>query len=421
MGDVQTPATGVAQGRRERTTAALLVFVVLASVYAMTARWTSPPYGDDALTNVFSGWTLATTGTPWIADQPVELDDGRLLFVGWIVEGTGGLTSQYPPGAALTVAPAYWLADLVADVDTRPVTLTDPTAPEFGAVTYQEPPVWPATLSAVLVTAAFGAVVTMTASALGEDRRTAIVVGLAAGLATSAWAVASAKSWLHGPTMLAISLALLAAARSRWLAAGLAFGFGILCRPHVAIVAAVVGLWVGVARREWRPVAEVGIGSGMGLAALLAYNRAVHGEWSVIGGYSADFAENAASSDLLGFAANVGLGLLHPRYGLLLWAPFLVVLGFAAWRYRGTLPDWSWAATVGGVAYLLLQWKANRASGGEGFFPYRYPIAMLAASMPLLGSVGARWWRDHDGPGRRVLAYTLVFATLGQLTGAVAF
>lgn len=411
----QPAATGRSTGR-----VILIVFTSLALLYAVTARW-SAPYGGDEWTNAITGWSLAEEGTFVAEGMAPIVETGRPGFIGWFVDGVDGPVSQYPPGAALTVAPAYALADAVVGIDATSVTLVDPRFPTVGSVTLDVPPMWPATLSSVVVTALACAVVAATVLSAGASPRDAVLVGLVAGVATSAWGVASNSSWTHGPTMLAVSLAGLAAARGRWWLCGLAYGAGVLVRPHVALIAAVLGLWLLVRRRHIAPVAAIGAGSSLGLALVLLYNQRMFGAPSISGGYSGDFAERALTGDPLWFVANVARGLVAIDYGLLLWAPFLLVLAPAAWRHRHRLPDWSVGAALGGTAYLLLQWRANRASGGEGFFPYRYPLAMLFACAPALGLTALHWWDTTTGVRRRLLPYSLVIAVIGQVFGAIAF
>lgn len=408
---------------RERTRSwgpartAVVVFVALAAVYSTTAKWSEMPYGIDAYTNAITGRAIAVEGTPVVSGYEEAAAEPVRNYLAVVVETPRGPVSQYPPGAALTVAPFYLLPHEPA----VEMTLAEAGRPDLPPATVPVPPLWPATLSAVVVTAAALAVLSLTLSRLGLAGEQVLVVALAGGVTTSAWAVASRKPWTHGSAMLAISLACWAASRDRWLGCGLALGAAVLVRPHLAVIAAVVGVWVSVTRRDWRPVLGVGTGSTLGLAALVGFNAVFHGAPSVIGGYSADFAERARDTDLVAYAVNIALGLFAPRYGLLVWAPVVVILACAAYGIRHSVPDWTLAAAVGGVTYLLVQWKANRASGGFAFFPYRYPLEALMAAAPLLGLAAVDWWHTRTGLARRLVPYTLVTATIGQVFGAIAF
>ncbi len=402
--------------RAAMATVGLAALLVVLPLYAVSAAWDGEDYGIDAFTNAVTAWYLANTGSPVVSGHEPIVERGVRGYVAWFVPSENGPVSQYPPGTAATLVPFYWLSG----VETTPQTRTETRHPELGAVTVPVPPMWPATIAALLVTASFCGAVAATMLQLGTGRRDAIVVGVLAGTATSAWSVAANMSWTHGPAMLAVAAGGLAAARDRWFGTGLAYGAGILVRPHIAVVAAVLGLVVGFRRRDWRPVVAVGLGAGIGLAALLTYNAAVHGAPSVSGGYPPVLLERALAVDAWSFVRNVARGLAHPRYGLLIWAPFLLPLGLAAWRDRRAVPDWTVAAALGGIAYLLLQWKANRASGGAGYFSYRYPLEALAAAAPLLGLVGIRLLRGPEALLRRMLIAGLAIAVVMQAIGAFA-
>lgn len=391
----------------------MVVVGVLGLLFAATATWTLP-YHIDALTNAYTGWYLGVEGTTIASGHEVFVQPGQRANTTWFVESPEGPVSQYPPGAALTSAPFY----AASRPPLEPVRLFGSNRPGVEPVSTTAPAVWPATLSAVLVTAIACAAVGQVSRDLGLDRRRAIVTGVVVGVATGAWSVASNQSWTHGPGMMAVGVALLAFARDRWLLGGLALGFGVLVRPHLALVAAAVGVWVAWRRRDWRPLVGVGGGSSVGLAAVLAYNRAVWHTWTISGGYGADFGSNLTSLDFGAFAVNVLLGLVSPTRGLLVWAPFLLVLVPVAWSIRDRIPDWAQAASVGGALYLLVQWKANRYSGGAGFFAYRYPLEALVAAAPCL--VLAHRAASMRGPMiGRLARLTLVAAATGQAVGAV--
>lgn len=394
-------------------TTSLVVVAVLAPIFALTATW-SHPFGIDTLTNVLSGYAIATEGTTTTASyEPLSHPAGRAVAL--YVDSPRGPVSQYPPGVALSIAPFYALSGVEAAprevrsnyLDAPPVELPIPDA-------------WPATLSALLTTVGGCAAVAVACRAGGARHRSASLVGIATGLTTGAWSVASDQPWQHGPAMLCIGVAVAAASRSRWWLTGVAFGAGIVVRPHIAVVAAAVGVGVTLSRRSVGPVVGVGGGALTGLASLLAYNHHVFGVVSISGGYPSDFADRALSPDVAVWASTVLEGLIHQDYGLLVWAPHAALLALWAWQDRRAVPDWSVAAALGGVAYLLLQWKANRASGGTGFFPYRYPIEMLTAAAPLLGLVAIARWREGTRQ-RLIVVVACVIAATGQLVGALGY
>jgi hypothetical protein len=81
-------------------------------------------------------------------------------------------------------------------------------------------------------------------------------------------------------------------------------------------------------------------------------------------------------------------------------------------------PDWALAADVGGVLYLLIQWRANRFSGGAAFFAYRYPMETLTVMAPGLYLGYQRWVRGRP-LAERALRFSLAVSVAAQGTGAL--
>lgn len=398
---------------RRRGVVFACVFVPLIAVYSLTAQW-GLPYHIDALTNAITGWYIGNEGTVIASEHDGLATPEQYAQLGWFVESPKGTVGQYPPGAALVAGAVYAVTpgDMTAHV------MSGNNFEGSGTVTVPIPPLWPATLSAVLTTAGAAAVLALVFLLLSGDQRTAVAGGLVFGLATGAWAVASAASWTHGPAMLAVALALLAAQHDRWAASGAAFAFAILTRPHLAVIAAAIGIGVALRRRTARPAVLLGLTAAIGLAGIVAYNNAIWGEPSISGGYGDGFERQFAHSGLGWFVSNVLGGLVDPHHGLLIWAPFVVVLGVAAVAVRHQLVDWSAAAAVGGVLYLLIQWRANAFAGGEGHFAYRYPLEALTAAAPALYLGYERWVRPRL-TAQRFLAVGLAIGFGGQLTAAI--
>ena len=124
---------------------------------------------------------------------------------------------------------------------------------------------------------------------------------------------------------------------------------------------------------------------------LLWYNWWVWGTPSISGGYGDGFVGNALSTDFGAYVVNIFGALTDPFHGLLTYSPFLLILipGLReAWKNS---PDWAKGGSIGGIVYLLVQLKANRFSGGEGFVGYRYPLEALTASAVLLFVSYQRW------------------------------
>ena len=55
-----------------------------------------------------------------------------------------------------------------------------------------------------------------------------------------------------------------------------------------------------------------------------------------------------------------------------------------------------------------MQFQANRLSGGEGFFGYRYPLEALAASAPLLVIAAYAWIGDDERRRRMAVAFAVL-------------
>lgn len=356
----------------------LVISGPLLVVYLATATW-SPPYNIDAFTNVLTAWQLGTEGT-FLLESHEELADPEYYgSVAWVVKSEDSAASQYPPGTALLAAPLYALWP----EDARLVNLGSTARPDSERVDVLRPPLGPAAITAAFTVAIAIGLLGVTFRQLGAGPGVAVAGAYLAGLGTSAWSVAADQLWQHGPGMLWMALALVLAERHT-LAAGSSLGAAILTRPPTAIIAASMGLYASWRERSIRPAVRPGVGALVGLGLFLAYNQLVFGDPSLSAGYGTSFQDRTLSADVSGYATNVFLGLFSPTRGLLVWSPFLLVLlpGLrAAWKVA---PPWARGAALGSVLYLLLQYKANQSSGGEGFFAYRYPLEPLVAAAPVL-------------------------------------
>ena len=123
----------------------------------------------------------------------------------------------------------------------------------------------------------------------------------------------------------------------------------------------------------------------------------------------------------MNYFGNVALALVHPVRGLLVYSPFLIFLipGLpAAWRKA---PGWVQGSAIGGVLYLLFQLKANRYSGGDSFWGYRYPLEALAAAGPLLLLSYTEWLRQQSALLRRLFLYAAAGSIVLTAMGAIYF
>jgi alpha-1,2-mannosyltransferase len=376
----------------------------------------SPPNHIDPFTNRVTAWSLGTRGT-FILDDHVHLTDpdyyGNLAWIVPTDEGGDRAASQYPPGAALLAAPLY----AVWPDDARLQSLSGLNRPDVAPVELLIPPIAPAAITASLAVAVAIGLLGLAFRRLTDAPGVALAGAYVAGLGTSAWSVAADRLWQHGPAMLWIALALVLTTR-HVVGSGFAWGAAVLTRPPIAVIAAATGLYRGWKERSIRPAILTGIGALVGVGLFLAYNQAVFGSFSISAGYGTTFQDRALDGDLTGYAKNVFLGVFSASRGFLIWSPFLVVLipGLPpAWR---AAPSWVRGSAIGGLLYLLIQYKANRFSGGSGFYSYRYPLETLTAAAPLLFLSFKEWVAPRPRASRVFVALAIASVVI-HAVGAV--
>jgi hypothetical protein len=376
----------VAPGASDRR-AWLAVFLGVLPIYLLTAH-----YGHssvDTQSSVLPAWQLVHHGNIW-----VEHLDPRVY---WAVPSGDHLVSNRMPGTVLVnlpfVALLYWLG----------------------------PSLVPSALTAAFLTAAAVGVLFLVFRRL-TDQRSAVLATAVMALGTSLWTIAAAEAWTHTVDALCLALAMYAMSRGRPLWAGIAFAAAITARPHVAVVALVLGIGLAIAGRSLRPMLAVGIPSAIGLAAVIGWNGLVFGGTSVTGGYdsyvSTNLTETSGSST--SFLASNFLGFLFsPQRGLFVFLPIAALLLFgmrAGWREAA---PWVRLMALGGVAYTLVQLRIN-GYGGDAFYGYRLATELVVCTAPLAvlacrSWVAARSWRVQLGAVLAVLSIGL------QAVGAFAF
>lgn len=407
------PTASIAHERADRLDRRHLLggLALLALLYAATATW-STPYFVDAFTNAVQARTMAADGTVFVEGYDHVLGppyEGQLT---WLVPAGEGTTSQYPPGTAAWAAPFY-----LFDTSTEVTSVVFAEGPDPETIRIVVPSLAPAAVAAVVsVVIAMGFLAATIRRVMG-DRATLVAVAGAA-LGTGAWSIAADMLWQHGPAMMCISAGVWAAATDRFRWSGLAFAAAILVRPHTALIAASLGLVMALRRRAWQPVVWIGLCSSLGLVALIAYNDAVFGSPSISGGYGGVFTDRLVSTGVGAFVGRAVGVFVDPDVGMLLYSPFLVLCILGAIRVRRTAPDWALGAFVGALAYLIVQIRANRISGGGGFFAYRYPLEALMAAGPYL-AMAARDWVGSDENRRRILGAALAGSVAIHGLGAI--
>lgn len=382
----------------------LWVAIPLLAFYLLVPNPGLPPSGNhiDPLTNAVTGWHLGMRGTVVLDGFEDATAQDYFRNIGWFVDSPRGPVSQYPPGAAALSAPLYWIANEPA-VDTPMTGSNNPQAPPL---VLPMPSVGPANVTAAITVAIAMGVLAATLLSVGLSFRFALLAGGIAGLVTPFWTVAASALWQHGPGAMWVAIGVLLASRERYLWSGLAFGAAVMTRPHLALIAAAIGVYVSWKERRTKPMLLMAVGSGVGLAGLLAYNWWLWGRLTVSGGYSVNFGENLVEGDLVSYARNIFSALLDPTLGILMVSVFFVPLLLRvrpAWKLA---PAWARGAALGAVIYLLVQYKANRYSGGAGFLGYRYPLEPFIAATPLLALSFTKW--AQGGAVARVLFAVLV-------------
>lgn len=385
----------------------LLIFTPLLALYLATTMW-SPPNHIDPFTNRVTAWSLGTQGT-FILDDHVHLTDpdfyGNLAWIVPTDEDGDRAASQYPPGAALLAAPLY----AVWPDDARLQSLSGLNRPDVAPVELLIPPIAPAAITASLAVAVAIGLLGLAFRRLTDAPGVALAAAYVAGLGTSAWSVAADRLWQHGPAMLWIALALVLTTR-HVVGSGFAWGAAILTRPPIAVIAAATGIYRAWRERSIRPAILTGIGAAVGLGLFLVYNQFIFGSLSISAGYGSSFQDRALDGDLTSYGRNIFLGAFSASRGFLVWSPFLLVLlpGVrAAWKVA---PAWVRGSAIGGLLYLLIQYKANRFSGGSGFYSYRYPLEALTAAAPLLFLSFKEWVTPR--PRMRRIFLALVTASI---------
>jgi len=395
----------------------LSLFLPLSLIYGATASW-QLPQDFDALTNAVTAWHIGKSGSPMLPGYEYLTTAPYVTFMGSFMNAPGGTTSVAPPGAALLAAPLYAftpgelqmfaLLYVFTPAELQVFEIYNQEKLDFGAVGIPLPPLWPATFVAVFATAAAMSILGLAFLQQGAPNEAWAAAWIAA-LGTSAWSVASDALFMHGPAMLWIALGVYLSSQQRYWTAGLSLGAAVLSRPHTAVIPAALGIGISAFTRNLRPIAHIGLASSLGVLALVAYNFVAFDKASILAGYSGAFARRLVAPDPFFFFNNLFGGLFAPSQGFLVLSPFLLLLvpGLCpAWRHSA---PWVRSAAVGGLVYLLLQFKMNRYDPANSTL-YRYPLEALTASAPLWFAAYLYWLKGAGGIWRRLLPKAVVLA-----------
>ena len=375
----------------------LRVFLLVLPVFLLTAHYAT--VSVDTSSAYVPAWHFVHHGNLWLEDMKHPPY--------WTVHGAGHLVSNRTPGVILVNVPVYLLLFFLGPV------------PLGGALT------------AAMLTAATVATLFVVARRLASPN-VALGVALVAAFGTSLWSVASAEIWTHTVDALCLALAMLLLARNRYLAAGAVIGISSMARPHLVVVAAVLGLYLSFHHRSLRPAIALGAGSGPGFAALLLLNRAVYGRWT-ISGYAGYVTQNLTGGSSTGGAGHTGLlamveqylsniagFLFSPLCGVLLYLPIALLVVVAlrpAWR---AAPAWCRGILLGGVAYSLVQLKINSYVGGAAFYGYRLATELVICACPMAVFAYTRWADQQQWRIRTVKSLAIASVVI-QAVGVTSY
>ena len=340
------------------------LFLVALAIYVPTVAQAS--VNTDAYAASVSAWRIATTGSPVMDEVDTSELSGAQVLDQWLVHrADGSLVHNRMGGVVAPAIPIYWLFGNSADPQNFSIMWGGVTGACFAAG---------AVVLFFLTLRRYVPTFTATAAA-----------GVLA-LTTPTWTVSANGLWPHSVTQFALAGAAWALSRNSWLAVGIFLGVGITARPHLALVAAIVGIGMSWTRRDPKIAFAVGIPSLSAVGLLLLWNHWVFGVWNLQGGYDDYVVQNISGGEagpsggllnLLGF-------LVSPDRGLLIWSPMILILLPALIRSWSKLPAWTKWLLVGGIVYTLVQLRINSFTGGLGFYGYRHGLELLTCLAPAI-------------------------------------
>ncbi len=367
------------------------VFLPLFVVFLATATVDEDRLSPDPVAAAMPAWRLANHGDLTL--------DGHGYNNVWVGEAQGRRVSNRQPGVILVGVPFY------------AVMARDPFLISM----------FPAAVAASAVTAAAMACLMLVFRRL-VDPRAALVATAIVAFGTSTWSVSADALWAHGPDQLFLAAGTAMLAGEHFAGTGIGYGLAILTRTHLAVAAAVVGIWHSVVRRSPWPAVAVGIPTISAVAGVMLYVHHVFGGWNLHAGFAGPFpvVPSLESQGAGSLVENIAGFFISPDRGLLVISPFLLILApglGAAWR---SAPHWARSSAVAGGGYLLGQARINYFSGGDRFWGYRLSLETLTLAAPLL----LLSWREWVRPvaWRRAAFAAAVAVSVGvQVIGATLF
>lgn len=358
----------------------LLIVLLVVPLYAINGRWGTQGNPDAIAVGipahqVVNNRTLDVSGYPAIRDHMEELDR-------WFVETPrGDIVSNRAPGLIGLAIPSYAMLR------------------EDG---YSNGPA----TAVALMTTVLAVIISWQVLRKLVALNTATIAALTLSLGTTTWWVSSSELWPHGPGQLWAAIALLGMSAGRFATSGAAFGLTVVTRPLTALFGTVTGILETIRTRTLDPLIKIGVGTTIGVATVVVYNRLVFEAWTLRGGYGTRFTTGAVDRLTPGaYLSNVWEMFLGLPNGVMVTTPIVGVGVVGAFLVRDRIPGWAKSAAWAGVVYLLVHAALNRASGGSIIF-YRYPLEALVLAMPAITMGAQHLWH------RNSLLQRLVFAAI---------
>lgn len=363
--------------------------LVALAVYLLTAHWSSGQV-DDTQAAIWPAWNFVHHGSFLLDNRPTGMPD-----LVWFQQVDGHLVSHRMMGAIL------------ANVPLCAALVWSGLSPEHLNA-----------LNGALMTACTVATMSLLLRRLVGDRF-ALVVTLVLAFGMPLWTTTAAETWPHTLDILCLALALFAVSRSRWWLAGLALAPAMTSRPHLAVVALVLGVGLAVSRRSVRPMVGIGLPTSVGMAVLVAWNRWMFGVWSVGGAYRGQeqkMTSVPSSSDVVSsWLSNVAGAFVSPGVGLFIFCPVALLAVWWIGGARRHLPDWVNLALIGGLLYQAVQLHLDVFHGGGQFYGNRLVTELVVLATPAAALGYVRWKRES----RVRQTFAVALAGVGVATHAV--
>jgi hypothetical protein len=368
-----------------------VMFALASVVYVVSAAFHNG--SGDVITSNLASWQLAGGHRPYLDrfSYPA-LDDHPRRYVWVVLDHHGREIIGRAGGPVLLAVPAYAFTTWVLGND------------GFSQV--------PGAVTAALASGAAVALFTSTVRPRLGTKNT-VLAALVLAFGTPVWTVAADATWPQTVTVLGICAMAWAASRDRWMLVGLAGGAAMWGRIQVVVIVALLGLVIGILRRNPQVVVRVAAASGAMLGALLAWNRWMYGSWSPTAYYNHDDLATYQPDGYVDIVNQLGSWVSLDR-GILVWTPLLLVLLPNLVRRWRSVPDWSLVLACSGVAYTAFEAALIVFPGGDSFYGYRMTLELLVCLAPA-ATIAAT---DLGRLGRWLLAPLITLQVVAMSAGA---